>query len=152
MMRRRMGSRLGSPASVFELLLVMAALATVAFLPRPHHRLAFFAACGAGMSILGALVVRLTHPRERRATAGTREFESHDAAEAGLSAWKRWLAFSRQVVDYEFRILLVACYLLLVGPMAIAFRSRRDEAQIDPESTWIPRTSVADLDSARRPF
>jgi len=102
--------------------------------------------------MVGCFVAMVSDKGNRRALAGTREFEEwNKPAEAG--PWKRWLAFSRAVADYEFRLLLVACYLVVVAPFAIAFRLRRaEQAEGAGSSAWIPRTDSPTFDAARRPF
>ena len=75
-----------------------------------------------GMSFVGAVVGSAMLVRRKHAAAGTREYEEERGASGDISLWKRWLNSSRAVVDYEFRLMLLACYLLVIGPFALVFR------------------------------
>ncbi len=121
---------------------------------RPHqHSAMYHAGSILAMLIIGALIARLTMVEEGRVTAGTREFEELAADPGPISLWTRWVNFSRAVVDYEFRIFLVAVYLLIIGPFAIVFRFvQTTPSRTASASTWIPRSDTPSLDAARRPF
>src|SRR3974390_1599043 len=54
-------------------------------------------------------------------SGGTGEYDE-EPSEVPSSLWKKWLNFSGSVVDYEFRLFLVACYLILIAPFAFLFR------------------------------
>ncbi len=150
--RRVLASR---PTAVqpVEVLLAAGALAGIALLRRPPYRVTYYAICAAAMFLIGAATAAATMTTKKRAVGGTREFEDAGAPVRPDSLWQRWLSFSRAVVDYEFRLLLVACYLLIVGPIAIASRFlRSDTAGSDATSTWTPKNDTPNLDAARRPF
>jgi hypothetical protein len=105
------------------------------------------------MLFIGAIIARITMVPEGRATAGTREFEDNTHDDGPVSLWKRWLNFSHAVVDYEFRLFLVAVYLLIIGPFAVIFRfAKTAPASANDSSNWSPRKDTPSLDAARRPF
>jgi hypothetical protein len=109
--------------------------------------------CAVAMVFIGAAVARATLARQGCIAAGTKEFEDAGGQKSATSLWKRWLNFSRAVIDYEFRLMLVACYILIVGPIALAFRWRREEPiGTGRTSTWTPRANTPSLDAARRQF
>jgi len=149
--RRVLGAR-SSAVHPLEVLLVAGALAGIVLLRRPDHAVRYDVMCAVAMLLVGAAIAGVAVITREHVTAGTREFEDA-GAEQPASAWKRWLNFSRAVVDYEFRLLLVACYLLIIGPMAIAFRLLRAKpAGSDVVSNWTPKSDTPSLDAGRRPF
>jgi len=151
--RRWWSRRSSSAAHPIEALLALGVLLSSAFLRRPHYTIKYVALCAAGMVLIGALVGCVLLLRRNRTVAGTREYEEARGDAAAISLWKRWLSASRAIVDYEFRLLLVACYLLLIGPFAIAFRlGRGTKAGSNTASAWVPRHDAPSLEAARRPF
>jgi hypothetical protein len=140
----------GHPA---EFICVVIALTSVAVLSRSFSY-GFAVGSIATMAIAGVVVAFPTNNQAGRATAGTREFEELPSSGLGINAWKRWLSFSRAVVDYEFRLFLVGCYFVLVGPFALLFRASRPSHQEcdNNASSWAVRTHQSTLESARRPF
>jgi hypothetical protein len=104
------------------------------------------------MTVVGIVAARAVGGVNRIMLAGTREFENTHAPEATSNLWKRYVGFSRAVVDYEFRLLLVATYLLLVAPIALASRLVSKPAPEEGDTTWLARTDDASMDSAGRPF
>jgi ABC-type branched-subunit amino acid transport system permease subunit len=150
--RRVLASR---PTAVqpVEVFLAAGALASAALVRHPPYPVTYYANCAVAMFLLGVAIAAATVTTKKRAAGGTREFEDAGAPAQVASPWKRWLSFSRAVVDYEFRLLLVACYLLIIGPIAMASRFlRADTAGNDEASTWIPKEDTPNLDAARRPF
>ncbi len=136
-----------------EVLLAAGLLVGIALLRRPPYRVTYCAICAAVMFLVGAAVAAATLTTKKRVAGGTREFEDTSAGARPDSPWQRWLRFSRAVVDYEFRLLLVASYLLLIGPIAVASRFLgADTAGKGVASTWIPKNDTPNLDAARRPF
>ena len=136
-----------------ELLLALAVVAGSLFLRRAHYSAGYLALCALGMLLIGAVVGSVMLLRRKHAAAGTREFEEERAASGDISLWKRWLNASRAVVDYEFRLMLLACYLLVIGPFALVFRLRK-ASSAGPESrtAWVPRGDADGIEAARRPF
>ncbi|HEY1470712.1 MAG TPA: hypothetical protein VGF61_16855 [Candidatus Acidoferrum sp.] len=132
-----------------EVLLALAVVLSSAFLRRPHYSARYIALCVLGMLLIGAVVGSATLPRKKHA-AGTREYEEERAA-GDISLWKRWLNASRAVVDYEFRLILLACYLLIIGPFALVYRLRSSSGA-EAGSAWVPRGDASGIEAARRPF
>jgi hypothetical protein len=136
-----------------EMLLAFSVVVSGVFLRRPRYSLRYVALCALGMLLSGAVVGGAMLLRKKQAVAGTREYEEGQGNAEDLSLWKRWLNSSRAVVDYEFRLLLLACYFLIIGPFAIAFRLGRTESAADESlSAWVPRNETSGMDAARRPF
>jgi hypothetical protein len=149
--RRALARRATAPAHPLEVILAAGALVAIALLRRPPYRVTYCVMAASAMFLIGAAIAGLT--RRKAMAGGTREFEDAAATARAASLWKRWLSFSRAVVDYEFRLLLVACYLLIIGPVALAFRFlRADPAGRGAASTWMPKSDTPTLDAARRPF
>jgi hypothetical protein len=150
--RRRSAAFYYEVATPLEVVVVAVMLLLIASLPRPLGMAGFCALCAAVMFTFAAVFARLTRKSGPSPSAGTREFEeSGTCPDAGL--WKRWLHFSRSVIDYEFRLLLVASYLLIVAPLALASRTGADrQAKADPGSNWFLRADKPTLESARRQF
>jgi hypothetical protein len=153
MVLRLWSRRSSAAAHPVEALLALGVLLSSAFLRRPHYTMKYVALCAAGMLLIGVVVGCVMLLRKNRAIAGMREYEEARGDAAAISLWRRWLNTSRAVVDYEFRLLLVACYLLMIGPFAIAFRlGRGRSARSETASTWVPRHDAPSLEAARRPF
>lgn len=149
--RRMSASRCSPVVYPVEVFFVACALVMIRLLRQPPYPAGYLACWILVMTVCGALIARATLVVEGRATAGTREFEdSHGSGPS--SAWQRWLSYSRAIIDHEIRLVLVACYLVIIGPFAVAFRLMREEPAGDITSTWIPRTESPSLGSARRPF
>jgi hypothetical protein len=92
---------------------------------------------------------RLFLPPER--IAGTREFEE-EHQEPTISIWKRWIALAHTAADFQIRLILAACYALLIGPIAVLFRLTRPNEGA-PSTTWITRAkSDSTIGSARKSF
>ena len=134
-----------------EVLLAFAVVVSSAFLRRPHYSAGYIALCALGMLFVGAVVGSATLIRRRHAAAGTREYEEERGAAGDISLWKRWLNASRAVVDYEFRLILLACYLLIIGPFALVFRLRSSSGA-EAGTAWVPRGDASGIEAARRPF
>ncbi len=136
-----------------EVLLAAGALVGLALLRHPPYGVTYCIVCAAVMFLAGAAVATTTTSRKKLVAGGTREFEDAGLSAGPKSPWRIWLSFSRAVVDYEFRLLLVACYLLIIGPIAIAFRLvQADPAGSGVPSTWTTKNDTGSLDAARRPF
>jgi len=136
-----------------ELLLLLCAFGGICYVRRSHFSPGFFLACAGAMFVLGAIVALLRASQKQQAAGGTREFEEMGQTGQPGSLWKRWLAFSRAIIDYEIRLLLVAAYLVAVGPVAIAFRLfRKEETGGTAASTFIPKSDTPSLENARRSF
>lgn len=104
------------------------------------------------MLIVGAVAASLISQASRAQRAGTREFESNAPSSREENLFRKWLAFSRSVADYEVRIVLVLCYWIFVAPLAIAHRLSASEDQRDATTAWLNRQTEASMESARRPF
>jgi uncharacterized membrane protein len=140
-------------AHPMEALLALGVIVTAVFLWKPHYSLSYIAFCVLGMLFAGAVVGSVLHLRKKHAAAGTREYEQAHKDAGNLNSWNRWLNSSRAVVDYEFRLMLLACYFLIIGPFAIAFRLGRKESAAEGSlSAWVPRSETASMEAARRPF
>jgi hypothetical protein len=151
--RRLSSSRASGAVNPYEVVVVTGLLVAIALLRPSHNSVWYHVAAAGAMVVLGAAIARATLVTQGRVTAGTREFEDITTNEKPDSLWKRWLDFSHSLVDYEFRLFLVAVYLLIVGPFAIAFRLLGARTlQTNNASNWIPRNDVPSLDAARRPF
>ena len=151
---QRWGSKRSSGAvRPLELLLAMATVSCGIFLSRPHYSLIYLALCSIGMLLFGAGIGSVMLLSNKHAAAGTREFEMASGDDANLSIWRRWLNSSRAVVDYEFRLLLLACYVIVIGPFAFVFQlGRKRNASEGITSAWLPRSEDFSPESARRPF
>ena len=151
--RRRLASHLSTAVGPFELIVFVGAAVGMVLLRRPHYAIAHYVIWAAAMFLIGTITAWTVLFHQQRITGGTREFEDVAAHEPLASPWKRWIKFSRAVADYEFRLFLVACYLLLVGPIAVAFRFGRTEPDVSGgASTWLPKSDTPGVDAARRPF
>jgi len=150
--KRAFSSRPSAAIHPLESLLVACLLFLIGLLRPTRYSLKYVAACAFAMLIIGAILARITLFEEGRVTAGTREFESVSGETGPRSLWKRWLNFSHAIVDYEFRLLLVAIYLFVIGPFAIIFRLARGRSSASNSSSWTPRKDAPSLASARRPF
>lgn len=136
-----------------EAMLAFAMVVSSVFLRRPHYSLRYVALCALGMLFVGALVGSVILLRKKHATAGTREYEEERGTAGEIALWRRWLNSSRAVVDYEFRLMLLACYLLVVGPFALVFRlSRGNNASRETRTAWVLRGDTSGIEAARRPF
>lgn len=150
--KRASSSRPSATVHPVEMFLVVCLLVVIALLQPHHYSVTYHAVAAVAMLILGAVTARLTLVTEGRASAGTREFESLEE-EAPVSLWKRWLNFSHAVVDYEFRLFLVAIYLVVIGPFAIMFRIKgKTPALANNSSNWVLRSDSSSMDAARRPY
>lgn len=136
-----------------EALLALAVVVGSVFLRRLHYSARFVALSAVGMLFIGAVVGSAMLLRKKHAVAGTREYEEERGAVGDISLWKRWLNASRAVVDYEFRLMLLACYLLIIGPFALVFRlRRRNSIGAEARTAWVPRGDASGIEVARRPF
>lgn len=150
-MRTKARRRTNMAANPVEVIFVALMLACVVMLwPRPI-RAPYFVLCGLVGLVCGAVSGLVSRTNQIKSIAGLREFEDFQG-DKKLSLWRLWLNWSRAVVDYEFRLLLVACYIVLVAPIALAFRRRAKQSTQDMKSAWIPRSTTASMDTARRPF
>ena len=134
-----------------EVLLAFAVAAGSGFLRRPHYSARYVALCALGMFLVGAVVGSAMLLRKKQAAAGTRENEEERGAAGDSGLWKRWLNASRAAVDYEFRLILLACYLLAIGPFAFRLR-KGNQAGAELGTAWVPRGDVSGIEAARRPF
>lgn len=151
--RRLRRSRVAPPVHPFEVVLAAMALTGIILLRPLQQRISYAVVCAAVMVGIGILAAHTGGAGKPFVMAGTQEFAGTHAAQSCANAWERYLSFSRAVVDYEFRVVLTATYLLLVAPIALASRAgRRGGAQRSSSSNWLPRNDSAHLDSARRPF
>jgi hypothetical protein len=149
--------RTKGPSGAVHPLELLLALAVVVggglFLRRPHYSAGYIAVCALGMLLIGAVVGSVMLLRRKHGAAGTREYEEERTAGGAISLWKRWLNASRAVVDYEFRLMLLACYVLVIGPFALVFRLRKgNRAGREPGAAWVARGDAAGIEAARRPF
>jgi hypothetical protein len=136
-----------------EVMLAFAVVVSSVSLRRPHYSFRYVALCALGMLFVGALVGSVILLRKKHAAAGTREYEPERGTTGEISPWRRWLNSSRAVVDYEFRLMLLACYLLVVGPFALVFRlGRGNRASTETRTAWVPRGVASGIEAARRPF
>ncbi len=151
--QRRGGKGPNGAVHPLEELLALGVVLTGVYLRRPHYSLRYVALCALGMLLVGTVAGSAMLLRKRHAAAGTREYEEGRGDAGDLSLWKRWLSFSRAVVDYEFRLMLLACYFLVVGPFAIVFRlGRGKSAGGVAGSGWVARSDASSMETARRPF
>jgi hypothetical protein len=151
--RRRLPSRVSVPVDPIEVLIVSGGLLLIVALPHAASSLTYVLVCALLGLLLGALTATATLARNKGGGGGTREFEDIPAPLRPTNAWKRWLSFTRSVADYEIRLLLVACYLLIIGPIGVAHRlARATPANDGSRSNWLPRSDRATLDAARRSF
>ena len=138
---------------LWEVALALAIVLSVFFSRNKLHSLKDVALCSFGTFLIGLIVGSLMLLRKKPAVAGTKEYEDRAESIPNLSLWKRWLNFSRAAVDYEFRLLLLRCYLLIIGPFAIVFRlGNGKRSHEDGKSSWIVRSEDSSLDAAGRPF
>ncbi len=151
--QRWKGKGRGGPVHPVELLLGAAIAMCGVFLRKPHYSLKYLALCSIGMILVGGIVGFALLVSKEHQAAGTREFEERHGDGSNLSLWKRWLNSSRAVVDYEFRLVLLACYLIIIGPFAILYRLGRGRINREEmKSSWLPRNDDFSADAARRPF
>jgi hypothetical protein len=130
--------------SVFAVIVLI----MVFFLPSQLREFRLVLAYVASATVAGILVGVFSRSHGH---AGTREFEVSGSTQQA-SVWKRWLGFSRAIADYEVRLILGASYLVLIGPLAIAYQMAH-RAKTTAGSTWQARTEATpSLDVARRPF
>ena len=138
---------------LWEVALALAIVLSVFFLRNRLHSFRYVALCSLGAFLIGLMVGSLMLLRKKPAVAGTKEYEERADDIPNLSLWKQWLNFSRAAVDYEFRLLLLSCYLLIIGPFAIVFRlGSGKRSQEYGKSSWIPRSEDSSLEAAGRPF
>ncbi len=136
-----------------EVLLGLAVVVCGMFLNKPHYSLQYLAFCLFVMFSIGAVIGIGVLLSKNRGTAGTGEYSDEVGGHGNLSLWKQWLNFSRAVVDYEFRLLLLACYLVVVGPFALLFRAGQKKNTSEAMgSAWLPRSNDNSMEAARRPF
>ena len=132
-------------------MLVVSLIAIV--LIRPGQHLGVYSMCYTALTLgVGMLAAHLRVSGNRFVPAGTREFEPMRAREGAPSVWSHYLSFSRAVADYEFRLLLIVTYLLLVAPIALLARRSRSSNLQASDSRWLARDDSQSLDSARRAF
>lgn len=147
--------KLATHSSVVEPLelIVMSVALTLILAFRRSHSIAYMMVCAALMGALGAIMATAMRERRERGIGGTREFAEPHSDAIPANAWKKWLRFSRSVVDFEIRFALAACYFVLIGPMSLVFRPMAQEkAKGRTASTWISRSAEVRQDQARRPF
>jgi hypothetical protein len=149
--RRWRRPRAALPAHPAEVIFVAVALTAIVLLRPQQQRIAYALVCAAVMVGVGMVAARAGGATSSFVLAGTREFEQRNIAGTS-TAWQRYLSFSRAVVDYEFRLVLVATYLLLVAPIAFASGAGRRRATESSGSNWLPRSDSAQMENARRPF
>jgi hypothetical protein len=138
---------------LLELLLAVAVVSFGVFLGKPHYSMKYLALCLSGMFFFGVSIGSGMLLGKKQTAAGTGEYIEGSGETANLSLWKKWLNSSRAVVDYEFRLLLLACYLLIIGPFAIVFRfSSGTSSRKGMGSAWLPRSDDVSPDAAGRPF
>jgi hypothetical protein len=150
LVRRRRASHGGAPVSPVEVIIIAGGLCLVAALRRPSS-ITYILLCAFGMSLLGAVTAAATIAGRNPGSGGTREFEDAPAPEQSNTVWKRWLSFTRSVAEYEVRLVLVVCYLLLIGPIAMARHFGAKEPAGGPTS-WVMRDDEETIDAARRSF
>ena len=149
--KRASSSRASAVVHPLEMAVVVCLLVVIALL-HPKYSIVHLVVSTLAMLMIGAATARATLVTTGRATAGTREFEEVHVADGPSGLWKRWLNISRALADYEFRLLLVAIYLLVICPFALTIRALRSTPTSDT-SNWIPRRNdTPSLDAARRPF
>jgi hypothetical protein len=141
--RRRQASHLSPPVAPGEVLVIGAGLLFIAAFRRPGS-ITYFLACVLAMAVLGAATAAVTLARNQGGSGGTREFENFPPPERSTNVWRRWLSFTRSAADYEIRLLLVVCYLLVIGPIAMA--------QASSHSNGRTKNDTGSLDAARRSF
>jgi hypothetical protein len=138
---------------LWEVALALAIVSSVFFLRNKLHSLKYVALCTFGAFLIGLMVGSFMLLRKKPTVAGTKEYEDLGESIPDLSLWKKWLNFSQAAVDYEFRLLLLSCYLLIIGPFAIVFRlGSGKSSHEDGKSSWIARSEDSSLDAAGRPF
>ncbi len=131
-----------------ESVLVLVAIAGVGFGAVVRPNLGFTFLSGLLLFLGGLITGRFASPAAR---AGTREFETNDPR-GSVTLTKRWAAFSRSVADYEVRLFLSICYLLIISPLALMFRLAQPR-RIQAESMWADRADAPpSLETARRLF
>lgn len=151
-MRISRRTRIPQPLHPLEMALVAILLAAlIGFRPEqfllPHALL-----CVAVMLIAGIIAsAAVAGMAGNLVPGGTMEFEQHNAATAG-TLWQRYIRFSRAVVDYEFRLILMATYLFFVAPIALASRRGRRQSAPTGISNWLARQDNWDPNDVRRPF
>jgi len=151
--RRWRAKGLNGAVHPLETLLAFAVVVSSVFLRRPHYSARYVALCALGMFFVGAVMGSAMLLRKKHAAAGTREYDGERVAPGKISLWNRWLNASRAVVDYEFRLMLLVCYLLIIGPFALVFRFRRGNGTgAESGTAWVPRGDVSGIEAARRPF
>ena len=73
-----------------------------------------------------------------------------------VRAWRRWKGLSREIADFQARVLLGLMYLTVVAPFALWYRMSSDPLRLRPASSdacWQPRAAVSgSLEDARRQF
>jgi hypothetical protein len=151
--RRSLKLRAGASVPAAEVLVGAAGFYAV-FLLRPAPlALRYFVLSADAMGLLGVVVTSASRLTKSCFSGGTREFEEMRPSLEAASIWKRWLAFSSSIAEYEVRIVLVASYLLLIAPLAIASRLfRTNPARGSSITSWTPRGDSPGLNAARRPF
>jgi hypothetical protein len=150
LVRRRLASHSRAPVSLVEVIIIAGGLCLIAALRRPGS-ITYILLCAFGMSLLGAVTAAAMIVGRNSGSGGTREYENVPALEQSNTVWKHWLSFTRSVAEYEVRLLLVICYLLLIGPIAMARHFRAKELTGGPTS-WVARNDEETLDAARRSF
>ncbi len=149
--RRWPRSQPGSAADPWQLLVLCFALAGLAYLRPSGRGPEFLAISLLVMFLLGLVACMLIASKHDHVVGGTREYEDF-YQERSVTLWRRWLNFSRAVVDYEFRLLLLAVYLLIVAPVALTFRLFSRAPAGGAKCTWISKSDSPTLATARRPF
>jgi hypothetical protein len=150
--RRQRLSRYACAAHPAEVLIVILALIVIAVLRPASHPAAYAAVCVVAMAGLGFLAARVAGAGDSLMPGGTREFEAIRTSDAGQTAWRRYLNLSRALADYEFRLILVAIYLLFAAPIALLAGFGRNSARGRGDSNWVARGEAGTLEKARRPF
>lgn len=150
--RRANRSRAAHPVHPVEVLIVAVALVAIGVLRPAQHGAAYALVCAVVMVVVGMLSARAAGAAKRVALAGTREFEPARTHDEAPTVWKRYMSFSRSVVDFEFRVLLVTMYLLFVAPIALGRRLGRGSAPEQRDSNWLARNETPPSESARSAF
>jgi len=70
--------------------------------------------------------------------------------------WEAWKRVAHRIGDFQARVLLTVCYLVVVAPFALIVRLATDPLTLVPGSSggWRirPETSVSPMAAARRQF
>ena len=148
--RRAAPARSARLVSALELVVLIAALLAAALCYRGWQGALAVAAVSAAAMALGAASSRAAGRRLPALAGGTREFEFRPATTPHLNAWKKYLGFSREIADYEMRLVLLFAYYVTLAPIAAVANLARSHSEA--EASWHERFEVESLDTARKPF